>query len=267
MTAIGPGARRAAHAAEHQVAPAPARPPVSPATMRQLFEAWLANCARGAAPGEVDEFQHAFRFADPALVRRAIDDYATSGPEFMRLAGLRAMHARLCVAERQAEGSKEAQAERDDADRWLRDRFYEGAGFRFSGETGRTLPPVQIRSLVARHHRAHLDCAFRLARLWDRPKCEDAREVMRLCRAELSSVGYEYVGHAGSSTGTLVIEFDEHGRWYPRAVPPDTPTRVSSTAEAFAKRLSERQAELCAREWKNLQAEVETWKRANRRTA
>jgi len=264
VTTIGSHAQRMAHAADRPAPAAPQRPAINPTTMRQLFEAWISNCTRAATAGEVDEFQHAFRFADPALVRRAIDDYATSGPEFMRLAGLRAMHARLCVAERQAEGSKEAQAERDDADRWLRDRFYEGAGFRFSGETGRTLPPVQIRALVARHHRAHLDCAFRLARLWDRPKCDDAREVMRLCRAELSSVGYEYVGHAGAFTGAIVVEFDERGRWYPRAVPPDTPTRLTPTMETFARRLAERQAEMHAREWANLQGEVETWMRTNR---
>lgn len=251
MTTVGPTAQRLARDAASVPAPPAPREPIHSETMRALVAAWFANCGREPEPSEVAEFRHAFGFARPDQVRRAIDEYATRAPEFMRLAGLRAMHAQIVAAARASDGSKEAEAERKAAEVWLAARTYEGHGFRFA-ETGTPMAAAHVRALVARHSNARNDHGGRSRALWANGIHADARATMRVCRAELAAGGYEYVGLSGGPTGLMEVEFDSVG-WRPRAVAP-TVVRFPNV-DKFAE--SDRERNLAA--WMALEAEVAAW--------
>lgn len=68
----------------------------------ELFVAYTANLGREAVKGEAAEFVRAFQDADPALLRRAIDEFFGGNPAFPRLPGLRAVYDRVAEETRAA---------------------------------------------------------------------------------------------------------------------------------------------------------------------
>jgi hypothetical protein len=217
--------------------------------MRDLSAAWFANCGKQATREEGEEFVHAFGESDPTLLRRAIDEYATTGAEFMKLAGLRAMYARLAATARAADGSKASEVERQDAERWCLAKGYEAHGFKFA-ESRAVMSAREVRSLVARHSNARGDHACcRSFKTWSTVKASEAREVMRVCRIALAAGGYEFIGLPPGPSGHVEVEFDAHG-WWPRVVPPAKgamPNVVAFAADDAARNLAA---------FKSLEAEV-----------